>query len=60
MITAVISVKIWNCKIFRTASFTQRPHMIALMMEEKLSSIRMISEASLVTSVPTIPIEKPT
>src|ERR1700691_1520106 len=58
--TAVTLVETWNCKNLRTASLTQRPHMIALTIDEKLSSMRMMSDASFATSVPAIPIEKPT
>jgi hypothetical protein len=36
------------------------PYLKAVIIEEKLSSRRMISEAPLATSVPVIPIEKPT
>ena len=43
-----------------TESFTALPHIIALTIDAKLSSIRMIAEASLATSVPAIPIENPT
>ena len=45
---------------FLTESLTARPHMIAFTIEAKLSSIRIIAEASFATSVPAIPIEKPT
>lgn len=48
------------CKNFLTESLTQRPHMMAETMLAKLSSIRMMSDASFATSVPAIPIEKPT
>ena len=37
-----------------------RPHKTALTMDSKLSSSRMIAEAYLATSVPLIPIAKPT
>jgi len=57
MMTAVMFVEIWNWRNLRTASLTQRPHMIALTIEAKLSSIRMMSEASLAISVPAIPTE---
>jgi hypothetical protein len=60
MITVVMFVDSWNCKNLHMASFMQHPHIIALTIEQKLSSIRMISEASFATSVPAIPIEKPT
>jgi hypothetical protein len=36
------------------------PYLRAVMIEAKLSSRRMISEAPLAISVPVIPIEKPT
>lgn len=36
------------------------PYLRATIIEEKLSSRRMISEAPFATSVPVIPIEKPT
>lgn len=45
---------------FWTASLTARPHLRAMMMDEKLSSISTMADASLATSVPEIPIEKPT
>jgi hypothetical protein len=47
-----------TCKNLRTESLTQRPHMMAETIEAKLSSMRMMSEASLATSVPAIPILK--
>ncbi|RUS22692.1 hypothetical protein BC937DRAFT_87735 [Endogone sp. FLAS-F59071] len=58
--TAVTLTVSWNCKNFLTASLTHLPHMMALTMLEKLSSIRMMLDASLATSVPVIPIENPT
>jgi hypothetical protein len=48
-----------TCRNFCTASFTARPHLRAVMMEAKLSFIKMIDEASLATSVPEMPMEKP-
>ena len=36
------------------------PHLTAVTIEAKLSSNRIMSEASLATSVPVIPIAKPT
>ena len=60
MITVVMFVEIWNWRSLRTASLAHRPYMIALTIEAKLSSVRMISEASLAISVPAIPIENPT
>mmetsp|Transcript_8943 Transcript_8943/g.20556 ORF Transcript_8943/g.20556 Transcript_8943/m.20556 type:complete len:238 (+) Transcript_8943:1388-2101(+) len=50
----------WNCRNLQMLSYTQRPHLTAITIELKLSSIRMMSDASLATSVPAIPIEKPT
>ena len=49
----------WNCKNFRIESKIFRPHFMAVTMEQKLSSRRMIPEASLATYVPAIPIAKP-
>eukprot|EP00834_Sanchytrium_tribonematis_P003619 NODE_145_length_15762_cov_0.655238.p11 type:complete len:102 gc:universal NODE_145_length_15762_cov_0.655238:3848-4153(+) len=42
------------------ASFTVLPHINARTIDEKLSSIRIIEEASFATSVPDIPMENPT
>lgn len=50
----------WNCKNFLTQVKIFRPHLTAVTMEAKLSSSRIISAASLATSVPLIPIAKPT
>ena len=58
--TAVILTVIWNCRNFLTASLTARPHISAVMVEEKLSSRRIIELASLATSVPAMPMENPT
>src|ERR1700744_2583800 len=52
--TAVMLTVIWNCRNFLTASLTARPHMRAVIVEEKLSSSRIIDEASFATSVPAI------
>jgi hypothetical protein len=41
-------------------SLTALPYIIALIIELKLSSIKIITEASLATSVLAIPIENPT
>jgi hypothetical protein len=46
-------------KNFLTTSLTARPHMMALTIEEKLSSIKTMEEASHTTLVPEIPIERP-
>mmetsp|Transcript_18681 Transcript_18681/g.30696 ORF Transcript_18681/g.30696 Transcript_18681/m.30696 type:complete len:341 (+) Transcript_18681:1074-2096(+) len=50
----------WNWTNLRMLSYTHRPHITALTMEEKLSSIRTISDASLATSVPEMFIASPT
>ena len=49
----------WNCKNFLIQSKMFRPHFMAVTIEAKLSSKRMIPEAYLATSVPAIPIAKP-
>jgi len=49
-----------NYKNFLTLSNTFLPYLREEMMEEKLSSRRIISQAPLATSVPVIPIAKPT
>lgn len=54
-ITATTLTVSWNCKNFAILSYTLRPHSTALTMLEKLSSVRIISEASFATSVPAIP-----
>ena len=54
-VTATTLTVSWNCKNFAMESYTFRPHMTALTIEVKLSSVRMISEASFATSVPAIP-----
>lgn len=50
----------WNYRNFLTLSYTLRPNFRATTIEPKLSSKRMMSEAACATSVPVIPIEKPT
>jgi hypothetical protein len=50
----------WNYKNFLTLSYTERPYLKATTIELKLSSRRIMSEAPLATSVPAIPMEKPT
>jgi energy-converting hydrogenase Eha subunit A len=45
---------------FLTFDITVLPHLTPLTIEQKLSSIIIISEASLAISVPAIPIAKPT
>ena len=50
----------WNCRNLRIESKMLRPHRTAFTMELKLSSRRMMAAASLATSVPAIPMAKPT
>ena len=50
----------WNCRNLRMASYTFLPQTTAVTREEKRSSVRTMSEASLQTSVPERPIAKPT
>mmetsp|Transcript_13899 Transcript_13899/g.38197 ORF Transcript_13899/g.38197 Transcript_13899/m.38197 type:complete len:326 (-) Transcript_13899:334-1311(-) len=50
----------WNCRNLRMLSNTERPHKTALTMEENRSSMMMMSEAFLATSVPERPMERPT
>ena len=50
----------WNWRNLLIESYTFLPHITAFTMLVKLSSVRMMSEASLATSVPAIPIAKPT
>lgn len=57
-ITATILTVNWNCRNLEMLSYTLRPHITALTMLVKLSSVRMMSEASLATSVPAMPWEK--
>lgn len=49
----------WNCKNLRIESKIFLPHFMAVTIELKLSSRRIMPEASLATYVPVIPIEKP-
>lgn len=49
----------WNCKNFLIESKIFLPHFIAVTIEQKLSSIKMIPDAYLATYVPAIPIAKP-
>jgi len=49
----------WNCKNFLIESKIFLPHFIAVTIETKLSSRRIIPEAYLATSVPAIPIANP-
>ena len=58
--TATTLTVSWNCRNLAMESYTLRPHMTAFTMLVKLSSVRMMSEASLATSVPAMPIAKPT
>lgn len=58
--TAAILTVNWKVKNLRTPSLTARPHFNAWRIELKLSSIRIISDASLATSVPVTPIANPT
>ena len=50
----------WNCKNFLMLSYIFLPQTTALTMLEKLSSSKIIAAARLATSVPVIPIAKPT
>eukprot|EP01136_Pigoraptor_vietnamica_P010644 Opistho-1_new@48534 len=50
----------WNCRNLAIESYTLRPHLTAATIELKLSSMRMMSDASLATDVPAMPIAKPT
>mmetsp|Transcript_18408 Transcript_18408/g.28720 ORF Transcript_18408/g.28720 Transcript_18408/m.28720 type:complete len:400 (-) Transcript_18408:1503-2702(-) len=66
--TAPISVRVsatvftvsWNCRNLRMLSKTLRPQRMAFTMELKLSSSRMMSEAARATSVPQMPMLRPT
>ena len=49
----------WNCRNLRIESKIFRPHFMAVTIELKLSSSRMMPEAYLATYVPVIPIENP-
>lgn len=53
--TATTFTVSWNCRNLAIESYTLRPHMTALTMLVKLSSVKMISDASLATSVPAMP-----
>ena len=54
-VTATTFTVSWNCRNFAILSYTFLPHMTAFTIEEKLSSVSMMSEASFATSVPAIP-----
>mmetsp|Transcript_11501 Transcript_11501/g.28967 ORF Transcript_11501/g.28967 Transcript_11501/m.28967 type:complete len:308 (+) Transcript_11501:179-1102(+) len=58
--TAATLTVSWNCTNLRMESNTLRPHMTAFTMDEKLSSSKMMSDAFLATSVPMMPMAKPT
>ncbi len=60
MATATTFTVSWNCMNLAMESYTFLPQITDLTMEEKLSSVRMMSEASLATSVPAMPMAKPT
>ena len=60
IIWAIISIQNKLERDFHTVLFTYQLHMIAWTIDKKLSSINMMSDASLVTSVPIMPIENPT
>lgn len=49
----------WNCKNFLIESKIFRPHFIAVTIDLKLSSSKIIPEASLAIYVPVIPIANP-
>lgn len=49
----------WNCRNLRMESKMLRPHFMAVTMELKLSSSRIIPDAYFATSVPAIPIANP-
>lgn len=53
--TATTLTVSWNCKNLAMESYTLRPHITAFTIDEKLSSVRMMSDASFATSVPAIP-----
>ncbi len=57
---ATILTESWNYKNFLTLSYTFLPYLRATIIELKLSSSKIMSEAPLATSVPVIPIENPT
>mmetsp|Transcript_4355 Transcript_4355/g.13564 ORF Transcript_4355/g.13564 Transcript_4355/m.13564 type:complete len:216 (+) Transcript_4355:417-1064(+) len=50
----------WNCRNLRILEKTQRPHETEATIELKLSSRMTMSDASLATSVPVMPIDRPT
>lgn len=54
-VTATTFTVNWNCKNLAILSYTFLPHMTAFTILVKLSSVRIISEASFATSVPEIP-----
>mmetsp|Transcript_11063 Transcript_11063/g.26859 ORF Transcript_11063/g.26859 Transcript_11063/m.26859 type:complete len:338 (-) Transcript_11063:2012-3025(-) len=57
---AVMFTVSWNWRKRQMLSYTQRPHMTALTIETKLSSMMITSEAFFATSVPWSPIANPT
>ncbi len=54
-ITATALTVNWNWRNLAIESYTLRPHMTAFTIDWKLSSVRMMSDASLATSVPVMP-----
>ena len=52
MTIAVMLTVSWNCKNLQMLSYTQRPHITAWTIDLKSSSMMIISEAFLATSVP--------
>mmetsp|Transcript_44658 Transcript_44658/g.112543 ORF Transcript_44658/g.112543 Transcript_44658/m.112543 type:complete len:267 (-) Transcript_44658:1927-2727(-) len=61
--TSSMDVKLmtsWNCRKQRMLSRMRRPHTTERTMDLKLSSMMMMSDASLASSVPAIPIARPT
>mmetsp|Transcript_27257 Transcript_27257/g.64984 ORF Transcript_27257/g.64984 Transcript_27257/m.64984 type:complete len:264 (-) Transcript_27257:1905-2696(-) len=50
----------WNCRNRLMLSYTDLPQRTLLTMEEKLSSMMTMSEASCATEVPAMPMERPT
>mmetsp|Transcript_6663 Transcript_6663/g.19752 ORF Transcript_6663/g.19752 Transcript_6663/m.19752 type:complete len:207 (-) Transcript_6663:2539-3159(-) len=60
MVSATTFTVSWNWRNLRMLSKTERPHRTALMIEENLSSIMIISLAFLATSVPLMPMDNPT
>ena len=59
-VTATMFTVNWNWMNFCTDSYTFRPNLIAVMMLEKFSSIRIMSHPSCATCVPVMPMAKPT